>query len=473
MEALVREAQEDFRPDSYRDHVATMDKTGKRVWIYPQKPKGKLFNARAIVAGVLLTMLFTLPFVKVNGEPLFLLNVVERKFIIFGYIFWPQDFFLFGLAMLTFMVFIVLFTVVFGRLWCGWACPQTIFMEMVFRRVEYWIEGDAAHQKALNKMPWNTEKILKKTAKLSLFFVISFIIANTFLSYIIGIDKLFSFAAEPSAHVGGLISLLVFTGIFFSVFAWFREQACIVVCPYGRLQGVLLVKESIVVAYDYIRGEPRGKFKKNAPKATGDCIDCRQCVKVCPTGIDIRHGTQLECVNCTACIDACNFMMRSVGREEGLIRLASEKSIAEKQPFKITARIAGYIAVLCVLVTILGFALYNRSDVETTILRTPGMLYQEQGEDKVSNLYNIKIVNKTHDSIPAVLRIEGMKGEIKMVGKSVIGVEKGEMGESEFFVVLDRSEIKNRKTKVKIGVYSGDKKLETVETTFMGPVKKK
>ncbi len=312
---------------TFRDSIATIGASGKREWIYPQQPKGKLYNARTIVGMVCLALMFGVPFIKVNGNPLLLFNIFERKFILFGLTFWPQDFFLLGLTMITFIVFIVLFTILFGRVWCGWTCPQTVFMEILFRRIEYWIEGDASHQKMLNKGPWNREKILKKTTKRLVFFILSFIIANTFLAYVISIDKLWIIISEPVAlHIKGLSSLLVLTGVFYSVYAYFREQVCIVICPYGRLQGVLLDKKSLVVAYDYERGEPRAKIKKNETRTKGDCIDCNQCVKVCPTGIDIRNGTQLECINCTACIDVCNHMMTSVGLPEGLIRLDSEGS---------------------------------------------------------------------------------------------------------------------------------------------------
>ena len=226
--------------ESFRDSVATIDKEGKRVWIYPTKPSGKFYNWRAKLSWVYLIVFFALPFIKFNGVPLFMLNIVEKKFILFGMIFWPQDFFIFGLGMLIFIVFIALFTVVFGRVFCGWACPQTIFMEMLFRRIEYWIEGDANYQKALDHAPWNTDKVIKRISKYGLFFILSFVIANTLLAYIIGADEVMKIAFEPiSKHKGGFTSLIIFTGVFFFIYSWFREQVCLIVCPYGRMQGVL------------------------------------------------------------------------------------------------------------------------------------------------------------------------------------------------------------------------------------------
>ncbi len=458
---------------SFRDTIATV-KDGKRVWIFAQKPKGKLYNKRTVLSIVYLAIFFFLPFMKIHGEPPFLLNLIERKFILFGVVFWPQDLFLFVLGMLTFIVFIVLFTVVFGRVFCGWACPQTVLMEMVFRKIEYWIEGDATHQKALDKLPWNAEKIRKRGSKIAVFFAVSFAVANTFLAYIIGIDELEKMIVEPIANnISTLISLLIFTGIFFGVFYWFREQACIVVCPYGRLQGVLLDKNSILVAYDYLRGEPRAKYSKKQEVTKGDCIDCFQCVKVCPTGIDIRNGTQLECVNCTACIDVCDHMMESVGKKKGLIRYDSENGIANKTKLKITPRIISYSIVLTLLIGVLITVLVSRTDVETSILRTPGMLYQEQPDNCLSNLYNIKLVNKTRKDLPIVLTLESGSGKIKMIGRNVIQVGKENVASGEFFIILNKKDIKNRKTKLTIGVYTKGKKIETVQTNFLGVVPKK
>ncbi|NND63713.1 MAG: cytochrome c oxidase accessory protein CcoG, partial [Flavobacteriaceae bacterium] len=295
--------------EKFRDSIATVDSEGKRAWLYPKKPSGRFYEYRKVVSYVLLAFLFAAPFIHVNGNQFIMLNVLERRFNIFGFPFWPQDFHLFVIMMIIGVVFVIFFTVAFGRLFCGWVCPQTIFMEMVFRRIEYWIDGDRGKQIRLDKMPWNAEKIKKRILKWTIFFIISFLIANVFLAYLIGSERLIRYVIDgPFQHVSTLISLLIFTGVFYFVFAWFREQVCIIACPYGRLQGVLLDNKSIVVAYDHKRGENeagRAKFRKNEDRPStgkGDCIDCFQCVHVCPTGIDIRNGTQLECVNCTACI---------------------------------------------------------------------------------------------------------------------------------------------------------------------------
>jgi cytochrome c oxidase accessory protein FixG len=250
--------------EEYRDKVSTIDEEGKRIWVYPKKPKGPYTRAREILAVFLLAFLFGAPFIKINDQPLLLFDILNRKFVILGLVFWPQDFYLFVLATLSLIVFIVLFTVILGRLWCGWACPQTIFMEMVFRKIEYWIEGDARKQIALSKAPWGGSKIFKKTLKHTIFYTISFIIGNTFLAYIIGIDALLKIISDPpSEHVAGLAAMIVFSTVFYGVFAFFREQVCTMVCPYGRLQGVLLDPNSIVVAYDFKRGEPKGRYSRD------------------------------------------------------------------------------------------------------------------------------------------------------------------------------------------------------------------
>lgn len=457
--------------ESFRDSIATVDKEGKRVWIYPTKPSGKFYNWRKYLSYIYLVLFFAIPFIKINDVPLFMLNIVEKKFILFGMIFWPQDFFIFMLGMLIFIVFIALFTVVFGRVFCGWACPQTIFMEMLFRRIEYWIEGDANYQKALKHAPWTTDKIMKRVSKFTLFFLLSFIIANTLLAYIIGVDEVIKNATEPiSQHMGGFISLMLFTGVFFFVYSWFREQVCLIVCPYGRMQGVLLDKNSVVVAYDYVRGEERHKFKKNEVRTGGDCIDCNLCVKVCPTGIDIRNGTQLECVNCTACIDACDHMMESVGLPKGLIRYDSENGIKNKVKLAFTTRMKAYSAVLLLLIGVETFLLATRSDYDATILRAKGMLYQDQPNDQISNLYTIKLVNKTRKELPVELKVENFENaNIKIIGKD-LHVKQEDISSGEFFVYLNRKDVKERKTKLEIGVYSNGKKIKTVKTNFLGPI---
>lgn len=460
--------------DQFRDHLGTVDEKGKRLWVYPKKPTGSYHTWRVVVTVLLLGLLFSGPLIQWNGQPFFLFNIFERKFILFGQVFWPQDFVLLAITMITFFVFVILFTVVFGRIWCGWMCPQTLFMEMVFRKIEYWIEGNAPEQKKLNAAPWTASKIAKKVSKQIIFLGISTLIAHTVMAYLIGIDKTIAIVSHlPAEHLSGFIGLTAFTLIFYGVFAWFREQACIAVCPYGRLQGVLLVKDSIVVAYDWLRGEPRGKIKKNEVSTVkkGDCIDCKLCVHVCPTGIDIRNGTQLECVNCTACIDVCDDVMLKIGKPKGLIRFASYNSIKDGVQKLFTPRVFGYSMVLTALITLLSFTLFTRSDVETTVLKIPGTLYQKTDDGFITNLYNIEFVNKTFDEISLNLKVESPGTAIinRVDGNSIVVPAEGLL-KGVCFIKIPASDIQSSKTVVMVGVYRGDELVETVKVKFIGPI---
>lgn len=467
--------------ESFRDSIATVDKKGKRIWLFPKKPSGRFYNARTIVSALFLVVLFAVPFIKVNGEPLFLFNILTRHFILFGIQFTPQDFYLFGLAMLTFLVFIVLFTVIFGRLFCGWVCPQTVFMEMVFRKIEYWIEGDWTAQQKLNKAPWNREKIWKRGTKHAIFFATAVLIANVFLAYIIGADEVKKIISEPiGQHLGGFLAMIAFSFAFYFVYINLREQVCIAICPYGRLQSVLLDKDSIVVAYDFVRGEPRGKLKKNplaetstdidpiAPK--GDCIDCKLCIHVCPTGIDIRNGTQLECVNCTACIDACDAVMDKIHKPRGLIRYASYNAVNEGRKNRLSKRVVAYSAVLVGLLVIQGFLWSGRAEVDAIILRTPGVMYKETGDGFISNLYNYTIINKSNRNIDQLrLKVTGKEARIKLVG-NLNDLSKSQTAQGAFFIEISDRELSSHKETIVIALYSGTTLLDKASTTFMGPV---
>ncbi|MGE0588362.1 MAG: cytochrome c oxidase accessory protein CcoG [Cyclobacteriaceae bacterium] len=462
--------------EEFRDTIATVDAEGKRIWVYPKKPSGLFHNKRIIVSVILLAMLFAGPFIEYNDKPFILLNFFERKFIVFGQVFWPQDFFLLALTLVTFFVFVTLFTVAFGRLWCGWACPQTLFMEMVFRKIEYWIEGDANEQRRLDKAPWDAKKISKKMGKHAIFLFISIFIAHLVMAYLISVDEVIKIVSQsPSEHMAGFIGLLAFTGVFYGVFARFREQACVAVCPYGRLQGVLLVKDSLVVAYDWLRGEPRGKIKKdqNTTDSTkGDCIDCKLCVHVCPTGIDIRNGTQLECVNCTACIDACDDVMSKIGKPKGLIRYSSYNAIKDGILKIFTPRIAGYSVVLTALISLLAYFIFTRADIETTVLKAPGTLYTKTEDGQITNVYNIEFVNKTFDDVQLEVKVESpATASLLKIGEQNIVVPKEGILKGLFMIKLPEPEIKSMKMNVVLGVYQDGKKIETANARFIGPIK--
>ncbi len=390
------EKEGDFlKPTTFRDRVSTVTESGSRKWIYALKPKGFFYHWRSIIAYAYLALFFIMPFIKVNGLPLLMINLVKGKFIIFSKVFWPQDFYIFALGMVTIIIVTVLFTIIYGRLFCGWVCPQTIFMEFIFRKIEWWIDGSPMQQKKLNEQDWNFTKLWKRSLKIIVFFVLSFLIAHTFLSYILGADEVLKIIREPlSEHMTMFLGLLFFSFLFFCVYYFVREIVCTTICPYGRLQGVMIDPNTMQISYDHVRGEGRERFSKNRDRKGGDCIDCFRCVDVCPTGIDIRNGSQMECIGCTACIDACNEMMAKVGFDNNLIRYASKNNIELKQKFQFTNRVKAYSILLLILAAAMILLIASQKSVDSYMARVSGQLYQEVGTDSLSNFYQFKIINK-------------------------------------------------------------------------------
>jgi cytochrome c oxidase accessory protein FixG len=469
-------AAQDINWDDFRDHLATADQQGNRRWLYPTKPAGPWHRRRAWFAALLIVVMFAGPWIHIQGNPLLLLNIVERRFSILGQIFWPQDSIIFAVAMLVFITGIIIFTTAFGRLWCGWACPQTVMMEMVFRKIEYLIEGSAREQRQLEAAPWNARKILKKTFKHAVFFGLSFIIGNTLLAYIIGRDQLLAIQFDdPRKHLVGLAFLVLFTLVFYTLFARFREQACTFICPYGRLQSTMLDENSMVVAYDYKRGEKRAPLhraqsrEQRTDAGLGDCVACRQCVAVCPTGIDIRNGTQMECVNCTACIDACDAIMDKVSRPRGLIRIASLNNIERGERQRFTVRMRLYAGILAALVALFLFLVFTRAEVGTTLLRAPGSLFQQTAEGKIQNIYTMKVINKSSRDLPVELKLKNLPGTVRLMGAGAFVVPKEKLAQTSVLIELDAASLTGNSTKLVIGVYANGKLLETLTTGFIGP----
>ena len=460
----------------FRDHLATADQEGRRRWIYPRQVSGKYYRWRTWFSWLLLLIMFGGPFITINGNPLLMMNIPERKFIVLGQIFWPQDMIIFAFALLLFLTGIAIFTAAYGRLWCGWACPQTVMMEMVFRKIEYLIDGDARQQQELAAAPWNAAKLAKRIGKHLIFFALSFLVGNVLLSYIIGWRELCQIITDPPArHLTGLTFMILFSLLFYGIFARFREQACTFICPYGRFQSALLDENSIVVAYDYKRGEKRAPLKREQIfgdrrfAGFGDCVACNQCVAVCPTGIDIRNGTQLECVHCTACMDACDRVMTKTGAAPGLIRYASLNGIERGEGLRLTPRLIGYSVVLVVLAAILGVMLFTRADVEATLLRAPGSLFQQMPDGRYSNLYTVRVINKTSREMPVALRLESPAGSLEVMGQGDLSVAPQMLSENSVLIELDPAAMKSGATPVVIGVYSNGKKVQTLKTAFIGP----
>lgn len=463
-------------PETFRDSVGTMDESGKRRWIFPRKPHGRYTDYRTIVAVILLATFFAIPFIKINGNPFLIINVVERHFYIFGQPFYPQDFFILALGAITSIIFIILFTVVFGRIFCGWICPQTIFLEMVFRKIEYLIEGDRNKQMRLDRQEWDSEKIWKRTLKWSIYVVISLIITHWMFMYIVGYQAVFDMIQEgPLSNFTSFLVMIIFTAAFYFTFAWFREQVCTLVCPYGRLQGVLIDKQTINVYYDFKRGENRAKWRKGEDRKAegkGDCIDCNQCVVVCPTGIDIRDGQQLECVNCTACIDACDEVMVKTGLPPGLIRYATEDEIEKEIPFQFTNRMKAYSVVLALMIGFLGFLMYNRGSVEAKFIKPAGSSFFVR-DGRINNTYNYTFLNKGNaDQTLEIKVLEPNHGQVSLSGTNKIIIKGGEITKGTVIINFPQKEITLSKQNIEIGVYDKNGKLlDSFKTYFEGPFK--
>ncbi len=465
-------ADDHIQDTSYRDHLSHYDGTGRRRLLHPRFPKGKFTTLRMIMAIALISLFFVGPYIRVGGKPLLLVNILQREFVLFGITFWPQDLFIILVGIITFAVGAILFTVAFGRLWCGWACPQTIWLEWMFRRIERLIEGPPKKRIALAKAPWTPRKIVIKLFKQIVFYSLALLVSLTFMAYLIGSETMLQYLQDGfAAHSGAFTGVMLFAGFFWFIFASFRENACILICPYGRLQGVLLDENSIQVAYDWKRGEPRSTLKhaKTMDRA-GDCVEDELCVQVCPTGIDIRNGSQLECINCTACMDACNGVMDKLKRPRGLVRYASLNGIENGQKLRFTPRMILYSVVLTGLLGFLVFMMTTRTITETTILRAPGMTYTEAPDGRIRNLYTIKVINKTDQAMPLEFKlVEPSSGELQMVGQHQ-DLESGGVFEGAMIILIPESALKRGKNRVKIEVWTGERRLETIDTYFTGPL---
>jgi len=451
-------------PSTFRDRPVNIDASGQQKWIYAKQPKGKWYTRRTIVAWFAIAFLVLAPFLKINGNPLMLFDIANRRFSIFGQIIWAQDSYLLALIMVITVVFVVLFTVIYGRLWCGWVCPQTIFLEMVFRRIEYLFEGNYRNGRRQKMV---TPRItLLRIAKHITFLITSILIANIFLNWFIGPERLLEIVTSPiSENWLGFTFMLGISLFYYWIYAFFREQVCTMICPYGRMQGVLLDSRSIAVIYDYKRGEPRGA------KSTGDCINCHQCAAVCPTGIDIKDGSQLECINCTACIDECNIVMKRINKPADLIRFDSFQGIESGKRSILNGRTYAYSAVLFVLLIVLSVMVMNRKPIEATILRVPGTIFQQVDSVNYSNLFLVKIINKTQSDKNLQIRLINPKsGKLQLTTGQTTLKSQGKL-ESVLIINLNRQALTGKSTPVELGIFEGETLLEVYSTNFLGPEK--
>ena len=394
--------------------LSTLTREGKRRWICPKVSDGRFLRARRWVAWGLIAAFTILPYLRLNGKPLVLIDVAARRFTLFGTTFLPTDTVLLALLMVSIFLTVFLITALFGRVWCGWACPQTVYMEFVFRPIERLL--------GLGK-PGSRASPVARVAKIAIYLVVSMYLAHTFLAYFVGVDRLAQWVRQsPAQHPGPFLVMLATTGAMMFDFTYFREQTCIVACPYGRFQSVMLDRDSTIVAYDRERGEPRGKKRASVDVAlpiidggerrTGDCIDCRLCVTTCPTGIDIRNGLQMECVNCAQCIDACDAVMTKIGRATGLIRYASERELAHEKRRRIRPRVAVYATLLAVLGSLFVYALASKSLATVIIVRGRGAPFTMMPDGTVMNRVSVKITNRTDEPVTYKVDVVGVPGAV-------------------------------------------------------------
>lgn len=465
---------------NYRDNISTVNTDGSRKWIYPRKINGFYYKIRSYISYIIIAIFCIIPFIRINGDPLFKFDFINHEVFIFSTPFYQQDIFIISLFIILIIIFISIFTTIYGRIFCGWICPQTIILEMVFRKIEYLVEGDRLNQIKLNNAPWSINKIRKKIIKWTIFFLISVFISHIFFSYFIGLDKLiYLIKSGPQNNYFIFCLIIINSGVIYFVFSWFREQACTLVCPYGRLQSILINKNTILVNYDYKRGEKkrgiRHKFKKNENrilKNKGDCIDCNQCVTVCPTGIDIRNGNQLECINCTLCIDACDTVMKKIGFNTGLIRYTSENNIINNNKINNKKNIIFFLLFI-LFIGFSGIILLLKKELDVNFFRIPGTDHFISN-NYIVNTYEYKIFNKSSKSKIIKINILSHKGKILIPkhNNNFIKLEKRNLIRGIMYIYMPINKIFNTKTKIQIGIHSYDKKylkLYKYNTYFLGP----
>jgi cytochrome c oxidase accessory protein FixG len=449
------------------DSVTTINQDGSRYFLHPADVSGRWTYVRRVVGALMLVIYALLPWIPVNGRPALFLDVAERQFHVFGLTLVAQDLWVmfFGITGLGFTLFFI--TALLGRLWCGWACPYTVFLDHIFRRIERFIEGDAPERKKLDAAPWSVGKIFKRSTKQLLYFICSALIAHIFLSYFVSIPRLYGYMkGNPFDHLLSFGIVVFLTLVLWFCFGWFREQFCIIICPYGRLQSVLTDDDTVIIGYDEKRGEPRGA----KGKTTGSCIDCRRCVNVCPTGIDIRNGLQLECIGCAACIDACDDIMRKIQRPTGLIRYDSLKGLAGQKRRFIRPRVILYTVLGLLGLTVFSItALTNARPYTADFSRMKGPAFYAD-DSSVRNLYQVRFHNKRNQEAHFRLELIGApEGYTLSGGQNEITVPPlGEITRPAIVLVPVKNYHGAIDLKLRITARPGDVEI-LHQTRFLGP----
>jgi cytochrome c oxidase accessory protein FixG len=414
------------RPDL--DTVFSVNADGSRNPIQPADVRGRFQRRKHVLWFVLIAVYLAVPWLELGGQPVLRIDLPARHFFLAGRVFDAQDFWLafFFVSGLGFALFVV--AALFGRMWCGYACPQTVFLEGVFRRIERWIEGAAPARSRLDRSPWNATKLARRGTKLVVFLGLAAVVAHSLLGYFMPVTEVVAaMTSSPARHPTAFTFAFVTTGLLFVNFTWFREQTCIALCPYGRLQGALYDQDTVVVGYDRARGEPRGAV---GVAGAGACVDCNRCVAVCPTGIDIRHGTQMECVGCANCIDACDAVMTKLGRAPGLVRYDSQRGFDHGQRRFVRPRLFVYAALLVCGVVAFALATTVRVAFESALVRRAGSAFT-LSEGRVGNVFDLQITNKldgTHEFRIEVAGPAGVDAEVALERSAVrldrLGVAK-------------------------------------------------
>lgn len=451
----------------HKDRLSTTDERGRRIFIHPADVRGRLRVWRQRVHFVLIFVFLLLPWIHVNGRQWVMLNIASGRFEIFGLSLRTHNapLVFLCLAIAAFGLFLV--TAIWGRVWCGWACPQTVFIDAAFRRIERWIDGPPIVRRKLDQSPWDLVKIRKRAAKWLLYTAISLLITHSFLAYFVGGRELLAMVtAPPQENWTNFLFILFTTALILVNFAWFREQFCTIVCPYGRLQSVLMDDHSMVVAYDAKRGEPRRTRDNKA--AGGDCVNCYRCVQVCPTGIDIRRGTQMECIACTSCIDACDEVMTRLKRPAQLIRNSSERDLRGQPTRWLRARTGVYLAALITAVVTLAILLVGRSPVELMVLRAKGAPYDViralGREDVIVNRFKIEISNQSDQTYSLHFGLPRDVSGIELVApQNPYTIERGRIAHADVFLRFSKSHLTNGQARLPLLI---DETIVSEETSI-------